>query len=269
MIKFDKIQDFNYEGQRLLFEKSKRFDYDRFTILFIEEFDDDYLNLALNIKSQNAKEFNEDFIKIKEIMNKNGRKASIFINNEVLLNTVDFKSKNLEISDNSVWLMRNNLKSYIGFKANIPINISKISKKEEDQYPKIVNKGFARISKEDPYDGLSESVIEAIKRSCYINGKFITEHYVARYNNEIVGTITIMYEKEIAYIYNVTTNANYRGKGICKQLMSYVFNRLIEIGIDEVVLQTEEGFYPERIYKNMGFKEIFKGVKYTERGNLF
>lgn len=34
-----------------------------------EEFDDDYLNLAINIKAKNEKEFDEDFIKIKEIMN--------------------------------------------------------------------------------------------------------------------------------------------------------------------------------------------------------
>ncbi len=37
MNSLEKIQDFNYEGQRLLFEKSKRFDYDKFTILFLLE----------------------------------------------------------------------------------------------------------------------------------------------------------------------------------------------------------------------------------------
>jgi len=266
MINIEKMQDFNYEGQRLLFEKSKRLDYDRFTIILLEEFDDDYLNLAINIKAKNANEFEEDFIKIKKIMNQNNRKASIFINNNELINTVDFKSKGLEISDNSIWLIKDNLKSFIELKKDIKyINISKINKKEEKDYPYIVEKGFIRHSKEDPYDGLSKSVVEAIKRSCYINNdKFTTEHYVARYDNEIVGTITIMYEKEIAYIYNVTTNVNYRKIGICKQLMSYVFKRLIEIGIDEVVLQTEKGFYPERIYKGMGFKEIFIGMKYTE-----
>lgn len=265
MISFEKIQDFNYEGQRLLFEKSKRFDYDRFTILFLEEFDDDYLNLAINIKAKNEQEFDEDFINIKKIMNKNQRKASVFINNDALLNTVDFKSKGLEISDNSVWLMKDNLKDSIKFKSDIPITISKISKEEKQDYSKIVERGFLRNSKEDPYDGLSESVIEAINRSCYINDKFTTEHYVAKYQEKIVGTITIMYEKEIAYIYNVTTDVNFRKMGICKQLMSYVFKRLTEVGIDEVVLQTEVGFYPEKIYKSMGFKELFKGVKYTEK----
>lgn len=265
MISLEKIQDFNYEGQRLLFKKSERFDYDRFTILFLEEFDDDYLNLAINIKSKNEREFDEDFIKIKEIMNNKKRKASVFINNNDLLNTIDFKSKGLEISDNSVWLMKDNLKEFIICDSNIPVNVSKISKEEEQDYSKIVERGFLRNSKEDPYDGLSESVIEAINRSCYINDKFITEHYVAKYQDKIVGTMTIMYEKEIAYIYNVTTDINYRKMGICKKLMSYIFKRLTNLEIDVVVLQTEVGFYPEKIYKSMGFKELFKGVKYTEK----
>lgn len=71
-----------------------------------------------------------------------------------------------------------------------------------------------------------------------------------------------MYEKEIAYIYNVTTYINYRKMGICKKLMLHIFKRLIEVGIDVAVLQTEVGFYPEKIYKRMGFKELIKGVKY-------
>ena len=53
--------------------------------------------------------------------------------------------------------------------------------------------------------------------------------------------------------------------GICKKLMSHIFKRLTEVGIDIAVLQTEAGFYPEKIYKRMGFKELFKGVKYTEK----
>lgn len=73
-----------------------------------------------------------------------------------------------------------------------------------------------------------------------------------------------MYQEKIAYIYNVTTNFNYRKRGICKELMSYVIQRLAKISVEQAVLQTEFDFYPEKIYKNMGFKEIFKGLKYTE-----
>lgn len=265
MNSFEKIQDYNYEGQRLLFENSKRLDYDRFTIILLEEFEDDYLNLAINIKAKNAKEFEEDYIKIKQIMNQYHRKVSVFISNPTLINTVDFKSKGLKISDNAVWLMIENLKEFGRYKSNIPICISKISKKEGKDYPYIVAKGFTKNSEQDPYDGLSESVIEEIKRSCFMQkGEFTTEHYIAKYEQEVVGTITIMYQEKIAYIYNVTTNLNDRKRGICKELMSYVIERLAKINIEKVVLQTELGFYPEKIYKNMGFQEIFKGVKYTE-----
>ena len=52
--------------------------------------------------------------------------------------------------------------------------------------------------------------------------------------------------------------------GICKSLISYIFKRLKQLGIYNVVLQTEQGYHPEKIYKNMGFKEIFKAIKYTE-----
>lgn len=45
MINIEKIEDYNFEGQRLLFDDSKRFDFDRFTIMFINQFNDDYLNL--------------------------------------------------------------------------------------------------------------------------------------------------------------------------------------------------------------------------------
>ena len=265
MIDLEKIQDFNYEGQRLLFKNSKRLDYDRFTILLLEEFDDDYLNLAINLKAKNAKEFDEDFAKIKQIMNQNKRKVSVWIHNSQLLQTVNFKEKGLEISDNSVWLMKENLKDFEKFKSEIPIHISKVNKEEEKDYPYIVNQGFAKNNEQDPYDGLSESVMEAIKRSFFVDSKFTTEHYIAKYHEQIVGTMTIMYEKEIAYIYNVTTNTEYRKKGICKQLMSHIGKRLIQLGIDKVVLQTEAGFYPEKIYKNMGFKEILRGIQYTEK----
>lgn len=259
------IMDLNFEGQRLLFNKSKRFDYEKFTIMYLEEYDDDYLNIAINLKAKNIEEFRKDFRLIKKTMNSINRKASLIINNSDLINTIHCNEFGLRISDDSVWLIINNLKDVPIYKSDILVNVSKITATEIQCYPNIVNKGFLKNNENDPYDGLTISIIDAIGRSCHTNGLFITEHYVARYNNNIIGTITIMYAKEIAYIYNVTTDINYRKKGICKELMSHVLLRLNKLGIDQAVLQTEKGFYPEKIYKNLGFKELFRAVKYTEK----
>jgi len=260
----EKIVDYNFEGQRLLFENSKRYDYDRFTIFYLNDFDDDYLNLAINLKAESIDDFESDFYKIKQFMNNQNRNASVLIYDKNLIKKINYKKMGLEISDDSVWLMIDNLNEFPIYKSEINIHIKKINKDEEKEYPYLVGEGFKKHSKLDPYDGLSESVITAIKRSCFINNQFITEHYVAENNEKKIGTATIMYNKEIAFIYNITTNLNYRKNGVCKELMSYVINRINELNIDMAVLQTEKGFYPEQIYKNMGFKEIFRAVKYTE-----
>ena len=264
MNNIEKIINYNFEGQRLLFENSKRYDYERFTIFYLNEFDDDYLNLAINLKSESIDEFESDFYEIKQIMNNQNRKASVLINNSDLINKINYKKIGLEISDDSVWLMIDNMNEFPRYKSDINVHIKKINKGEEKEYPYLVEEGFKKHSELDPYDGLSKSIITAIKRSCFINNQFITEHYVAENNEKKIGTATIMFNKEIAFIYNITTNLNYRKYGVCKELMSYVINRINELNIDMAVLQTEKGFYPEQIYKKMGFKELFRAIKYTE-----
>ena len=44
--------------------------------------------------------------------------------------------------------------------------------------------------------------------------------------------------------------------------MSYIINELKNLNIKEVCLQTEKGYYPEEIYKKMGFKEKLLGKVY-------
>lgn len=65
------------------------------------------------------------------------------------------------------------------------------------------------------------------------------------------------YEKIIAYIFNVSTNIDYRKNDKCKKLISHILERLVELGINKAVLQTE------KIYKRMEFKEILRAIKYT------
>lgn len=181
------------------------------------------------------------------------------------MNTIDFAEKNLEMTDHSIWLILDQLKTKSIIKSNIKIEIKKAGIREKNTYIDAVKKGFLKYAEEDPYDGLSESVIDAISRSFSVKNQYTTEHYMAVYNDQIVGTITVMYKQDIAYIYNVTTNINHRKKGICKQLVFYIINRLIDLKIDRVILQTEWGFYPEKVYKKMGFRNLCTAIKYTEK----
>ena len=47
--------------------------------------------------------------------------------------------------------------------------------------------------------------------------------------------------------------------GICKEMMSYIISDLREKGVKNVCVQIEQGYYTEKAYANMGFKEIMLG----------
>ena len=72
-------------------------------------------------------------------------------------------------------------------------------------------------------------------------------------------------KKNKAIIYNVTTNKKYQRNGACKLLMSDIIHDLIKLNINEICVQTEQDFYTEQVYKNMGFIEKMLGKAYIEK----
>ena len=87
----------------------------------------------------------------------------------------------------------------------------------------------------------------------YLMQKTTSFFYIIQ-NNEVVGT-TLAYvdENNIAGIYMVCLNEQYRGKSLAKQLMNFTLKYLQKRSINKVVLQsTKEGI---GLYKNLLFKE--------------
>ena len=113
------------------------------------------------------------------------------------------------------------------------------------------------------YDKLPESYRITMEKSFqkkYENAEII--NYIAIKNETPIGTATILYNENKAIIYNITTLKDYKRKGVCKRTMSYIINELKKLNIKKVCLQTEKGYYPEEIYKKMGFKEKLLGKAY-------
>lgn len=48
-------------------------------------------------------------------------------------------------------------------------------------------------------------------------------------------------------------------------MMSDIIKDLIKLNINEICVQTEQGFYTEQVYKNMGFIERLLGKAYIEK----
>ncbi len=112
----------------------------------------------------------------------------------------------------------------------------------------------------NPYEAVNDGYGTALYNSFQnLESEYKSIHYAGKYNREIVSTATVVYKKENAIIYNVTTKKQYQKMGICKEMMSYIISDLREKGVKNVCVQTEQGYYTEKAYANMGFKEIMLG----------
>ena len=126
--------------------------------------------------------------------------------------------------------------------------------------------GFSGDNPEDPYESLSNGYKTALEKSLKENdSEYNVIHYLGKKEQKSICTATVVYKRNKAIIYNVTTNKKYQRNGACKQLMSDIIHDLIKLNINEICVQTEQDFYTEQVYKNMGFIEKMLGKAYIEK----
>ena len=163
-------------------------------------------------------------------------------------------------------MINENLENFGKYKSKLDMKVVKVNKDLKTKFIQAVMEGFSGDNPDDPYESLSEGYKRALE-NCKENGEgdYKLINYLGTYNNKAISTATVIYNKDKAIIYNVTTNKNFQKQGICKQLMSEIVKDLIELGITTACVQTEQGFYTEQVYKNMGFKEVMLGKAYIEK----
>jgi len=246
---------------------SERIEYPNFKLITSEDIDDNYWNLALTFDIDNIEEIKNIWPQVKEEMTKRYRQPAILIPNSNELNPMTLKNINLEPIYQDCWLSIDNIKEFPKYKSSLNLSIIKVDEKLKEEFVSAVMSGFAGDDPNDPYAELPECYAIALRKTF---DKAIGEckliHYLVKYNGNSVGTSSIITFDKIAFIYNVTTNKEYKRKGICKELMSKMIQDL-DNNIKTVCLQTEKGFYTETVYKNMGFKEEFTTYSYKEVKN--
>lgn len=89
-------------------------------------------------------------------------------------------------------------------------------------------------------------------------------HFNFYANNELIGGGSIYFDSETAIIHNVGVLKRFRrngyGTAIVKSLLKYTMTVL---KIKEVLLQCDGGGYIERMYNNIGFKNIYRRFGYV------
>ena len=259
-----KLKDVHF-GSQLELYMSKKLQFSDYDIYLSDLIEDNYWNFAINLKSKNKDEFLVEWKNIKNDFIKYKRQAIVYLTPEL---PIYEKKDELGLSEiyTDSWLMLENLKDFEYSKSKLNINIEEVDKNNLEDFIQGVSDGFSSGDSNDPYDSLSEGYKIALRESFKKkNTKYKIKHYLARYNNIVVGTATVNYNDEVACVYNVTTNRNYKKNGICKEIMSCLIKDMVDKGIKIICLQTEKGFYTEEVYLKLGFKKIFDGIAYGDK----
>lgn len=220
--------DIHLNGQLELY-LSKVINKNEYDIFLSDIIDDEYWNFAY-LKNNNV-DFKKIWQEIKDKMINENRKPLLYItsliNNEQV--EKELKQNNVNVLYTDVWMTIENLEQF---------------------------KEYESLS-----DGYKVALDESFEQS---NTEYKVVHYLGLKCRETITTATVIYHKDKAMIYNITTNKKYQKCGACKKTMSYIINDLKNNGIKAICLQTERGFYTEQVYKNMGFEEKMIGEAYIE-----
>lgn len=211
---------------------------------------DNYIYTFIHLK--------ETFKDIKLDMEKLNRNPIIYITSNVtdLKLQKQIENSNLKLLYTDVWMTLDNLEQFKSYKSKVNLSVCKVDKILKEQFIKAVMDGFSGDNPEDPYESLSDGYKFALENSFNGNeNEYKVIHYLGRKETEAISTATVVYRKLKAIIYNVTTKKQYQRNGVCKQMIADIIKDLIELNIKEVCVQTEQGFYTEQVYRNMGFTE--------------
>lgn len=259
------IIDIHLNGQLYLYMSNviRKQDYD---IYYSDLIDDEYWNFAY-LKNKEVS-LDDIFDEIKSNMNKLNRNPILYITSNIIDSKLQENIKNSKLKSlyTDVWMTLDNLEQFELYKSKIDFSVCKVDETLKEQFIQAIMDGFSGDNPEDPYESLSDGYKIALEKSFNENNsEYKVIHYLGKKEKEAISTATVVYKKDKAIIYNVTTNKKYQKNGVCRQMMSDIIKDLIKLNINEVCVQTEQGFYTEQVYKNMGFIERLLGKAYIEK----
>lgn len=262
----EKLIDIHFNGQLNLY-MSNLIRKENYDIYCSDIIDDEYFNLAyLKNDKTSLKEIYED---VKISMEKINRKPILYITSNIVNSKLETEIEKIDLQTlyTDVWMTLNNLEEFGTYKSKIDFFVTRVGEDLKDKFIQAVLDGFSGDDPEDPYESLSDGYRIALEKSFKNNNNddYKVIHYLGLKKEDAVSTATVIYKDDKAIIYNVTTNKKYQKQGACKQMMSDIIKDLTSIGIHEVCVQTEKGFYTEQVYNKMGFKEKMLGKAYMEK----
>jgi len=231
---------------------------------------DDYDILHSNIVPDNN--YNYVFLKNKNIdfdnvlnnaiedLKKYNASPSIYVLSNVIEN--ELSSDRLELDHTDVWMVLTDIKPYT---SDFNIHYEQLKEEDLNEFVDVFMENYSSDDPNEPYQTLHEGYKRVIIDNFNDHNGFKTIYFVGKIDNKIVCTALGIYQEDYVILYSGSVNKELRGKGIFKEFLNYIVDELHKFGINNICCQTEQGYYPEKLYTKMGFKEVALGRCYNIR----
>lgn len=241
---------------------------DNYEITYNEKINDCYSNFISNFDVKDKQEFESIINEAEKAFNKINRVAAVYLIPfmKELYNNRDkyFETEEYELISTEAWQIYNDFSKIDDINTNCNLNVKLELATDMKEYANCVMSCYQTDDEDDPYGDLDEGY-----RQGYMNYKKIyddieSEFYYIKADDKIVGTTQSVYNSKIYGIYSLAIQKEYRNKGIGKEVLKQQLQMCKFRNINTAYLQTELGFYPNRMYKKFGFKDLCEVYYYKK-----
>lgn len=241
----------------------ERIEKEKYSILTSKILKDFDCNFALNLQVNSDEEFRQVWKSIKTDMNSLSRVPTFTvlpIQEYLYKNLENFKRK-FELVSKEVWLIYDDFKNLENIKTNCNIYLEKV-----EDYSKFATELVESFKgdENDPYGELDSGYIQVLKNYENKYTGFEKEFYFVKSGKSIIGVTADVYNDTFYGIHSLAIKKEYRANGIGKEILKQQLE-FCRKNNKIAFLQTEADFYPEKLYKKIGFKEACVEYYFQEK----
>ncbi len=242
---------------------------DNYELTYNENIKDSYSNFISNFDVTNKDDFNNIIMDSDKTFCNINRKTTIYLipyMKELYENKEKYFDKDkFELISTEVWQTYTDFDKLDEIKTNCDFDVTLESTTDMEKYANIVMQSYQSGDKDDPYGDLDDGYRQGYMNYKRIHNDIKTEFYFIKLNEEIIGTTQSVYNDELYGIYSLALKKDYRNKGIGKEVLKRQLEMCRDKNIKVAFLQTEQNFYPTKMYRKLGFQDLCEVYYYIKK----
>lgn len=252
--------------EELDFNVIRKNNYD---IIYNEKIQDCYSNFISNLNVKSKQEFQNNIEEADKTFREINRGTVVYLIPfmQELYNKREeyFENDKYELISTEAWQIYNDFSKLDDKKTNCKLNVKLELATDMKKYANCVMLSYQTEDEKDPYGNLDEGYRQGYENYKELYHEIKSEFYYIKVNDEIVGTTQSVYNDKIYGIYSLAVKKDYRNKGIGKEVLKQQLQMCKAKNINTAYLQTEQGFYPNKMYKKFGFKDLCVSYYYLKK----